>query len=153
MKWITLIARLIIGSLFIYASVYKILDPAAFSTSIRNYGLIPTAYSNLTALTLPWLELGAGILLILGIQTRAAALLTSLMMLVFLAVTVYAYTIGLDTDCGCFSSSAQSAGRIGITYILRDSGLAFLSLWILICDRGDFSLASAQKNNQEIKEL
>lgn len=146
MKWITLIARLVIGSLFLYASVYKILDPSAFSASIRNYGLIPTVYSNLTALTLPWLELVAGSLLILGIQTRAAALLTSLMMVVFLGVMVYAYSIGLDVDCGCFSSSAQSGGRIGIAHILRDSGLVLLSLWTLICDRGDFSLASAQKS-------
>ena len=58
MKWITLLARLLIGSLFIYASIYKIFDPSAFAASIRNYGLIPPIYSNLIALTLPWLELG-----------------------------------------------------------------------------------------------
>ena len=79
-------SRLVVGFLFIYASAYKILDPGEFAGSIRNYGLIPPVFSNLVALTLPWLELVSGAFLILGIQTRASALLTSLMMLVFLGV-------------------------------------------------------------------
>lgn len=141
MKWITLIARLLIGLLFIYASIYKILDPSAFAVSIRNYGLIPAAYSNLIALTLPWIELVAGAFLVLGIQTKPAALLTSFMMLVFLGMMIYAYSIGLDIDCGCFSSSSKSSGRIGIIHIFRDGGLALLSFWALICDNGDLSLA------------
>jgi uncharacterized membrane protein YphA (DoxX/SURF4 family) len=141
MKWITLIARLLIGLLFIYASIYKILDPSAFAVSIRNYGLIPAVYSNLIALTLPWIELVAGTFLILGIQTKPAALLTSTMMLVFLGMMIYAYSIGLDIDCGCFSSSTQSSGRIGLIHIFRDGGLVLVSFWALIYDHGDLSLA------------
>jgi uncharacterized membrane protein YphA (DoxX/SURF4 family) len=136
-------SRLVVGFLFIYASVYKILDPGEFAGSIRNYGLIPPVFSNLVALTLPWLELVSGAFLILGIQTRASALLTSLMMLVFLGVIIYAYAIGLDIDCGCFSSSTESTGRIGLFHIFRDGGVALLSFWVLVFDKGEFRIVSA----------
>jgi putative oxidoreductase len=143
MRWITLISRLVVGFLFVYASAYKILDPGEFAGSIRNYGLIQPVFSNLVALTLPWLELVSGAFLILGIQTRASALLTSLMMLVFLGVIIYAYTIGLDIDCGCFSSSTESTGRIGLLHIFRDIAVALLSFWVLVFDKGEFRIASA----------
>jgi uncharacterized membrane protein YphA (DoxX/SURF4 family) len=136
-------SRLVVGFLFIYASVYKILDPGEFAGSIRNYGLIPPVFSNLVALTLPWLELVSGAFLILGIQTRASALLTSLMMLVFLGVIIYAYAIGLDIDCGCFSSSTESTGRIGLFHIFRDIAVALLSFWVLVFDKGEFRIVSA----------
>ena len=140
MKYGVLAARLVIGSLFVYASIYKIFDPAEFSVAIRNYMILPPQWSNLAALTLPWIELAAGSLLILGIQTRPAALLTTGMMAVFLAAVIYAYTTGLDIDCGCFSSAVDSEGRIGLFHVFRESGLFLASLAIVLFDRGAFSL-------------
>jgi putative oxidoreductase len=138
-KHLTFAARLLIGAIFIYASVYKIWDPAEFAVSIRNYMIIPVSWSNLAAVTLPWIELGAGALLILGIGARPAALLTTGMLVVFLAAMIYAYSIGLDIDCGCFSSTASSQGRITLFNLARDSTLAIISLFIVLADRRDFS--------------
>jgi uncharacterized membrane protein YphA (DoxX/SURF4 family) len=140
LKYLTLAARLLIGSLFVYASVHKILDPAAFAIAVRNYLIIPPAWSNLVALTLPWVELAAGLFLIVGIQTKPSALLTTGMLAVFLAAIIHAYAIGLDIDCGCFSSGSSSPGKIGIYHLVRDSALFFTSLFILLADRGEFSL-------------
>jgi uncharacterized membrane protein YphA (DoxX/SURF4 family) len=136
-----LIARFVIGGIFIYASVSKIGNPAAFAEDIRNYMLLPEAWSNVLAMTLPWIELGAAAFLILGVQTRASALLTTGMLTVFLAAIVYAYSIGLDIHCGCFGSASASAGRIGIWHILRDAALVLISLFILVTDRGAFRVA------------
>jgi putative oxidoreductase len=144
LKYIVLGARLLIGGLFIYASIYKILDPAAFAASIRNYMIIPLSWTNLVAVMLPWIEIGAGLFLILGIQTRPSALLTSGMLAVFLGAVLYAYSIGLDIDCGCFSSAAGSAGRIGPWTIARDAAILLTSFLILVWDRGDFSIARLQ---------
>lgn len=143
MKYGVLAARLLIGSLFVYASIYKILDPADFANAIRNYMILPPQWSNIVALTLPWIELFAGSLLILGIQTRPAALLTTGMLSVFLCAIVYAYAIGLNIDCGCFETASNSEGSIGILYVFRDSGLVLVSLGIVLFDRGDFSLERA----------
>ncbi len=146
MKYLTLAARLLIGGLFIYASIYKVWDPASFAVSVRNYMILPPDYSNLAALTLPWIELVAGVFLILGIETKASAFLTTGMLAVFFGAILYAYSIGLDIDCGCFSSSAGSAGKISPYHIARDSMLLIISFLIIVVDKGDFSVLSALKS-------
>ncbi len=120
--------------------MYKIWAPAEFAVSIRNYMILPVSWSNIVAVTLPWIELGAGALLILGIFTRPAALLTTGMLAVFLGAMIYAYSIGLDIDCGCFSSAASSQGKITLFNLVRDSTLVIISLFIVLADRGDFSV-------------
>ena len=139
-KYLTLVARLFIGGLFVYASIYKINDPVNFAVSIRNYMIVPPSWSNLLALTLPWIEIGTGGFLILGIQTKPSALLATGMLGVFLGALIYAYSTGLDIDCGCFSSADSSSGRVGIYHLVRDTFLVLISLSILITDRGHFSI-------------
>src|SRR5208283_4460492 len=128
--------------MFVYASIYKVFDPADFAVSIRNYLIIPASWSNIVALTLPWIEIVAGVFVILGVQVRPAALLTTGMLGVFLGAIIYAYSIGLDIDCGCFGSAATSGGRIGVVHIARDTALFLISLFILVADRGNLSVFS-----------
>jgi len=143
LKYFIFAARLLIGIVFVYASIYKILDPESFALSVRNYMLVPPSWSNLVGMTLPWVELGAGVFLILGIQTKPSALLTTAMLAIFLGAMIYAYSIGLDIDCGCFSSAAKSTGKIGTYQLGRDTLLLLVSLFILVTDRGDLSLSNA----------
>jgi putative oxidoreductase len=141
MKYLTFAARLIIGGLFIYASIHKIIDAADFAASIRNYMIVPPAWSNILAITLPWIEIGAGGFLILGLQTKPAALLTTGMLGIFVSALIYAYSIGLDIDCGCFTSAAASTGRVGMYHLVRDTSLFLISLFIVVADRGNFSIS------------
>ena len=141
MKYVVLAARLLIGCLFVYASVHKIMDPADFAVSIRNYLIIPPEWSNVAALTLPWIEVTSGLLLILGIETRPAALLTTGMLAVFVAAMAYAYSIGIDINCGCFSSAASSSERIGVIHLVRDTSFFIVSLFIVVADKGDLSVS------------
>ena len=57
--------RLIVGGVFIYASIDKIIDPYSFSKAISSYEFSSTLglsmFDNLLALTLPWLELILGL--------------------------------------------------------------------------------------------
>jgi len=138
--YLVLAARLLIGALFVYASFHKLLDPAEFAQAIRNYQLGPAELTNLAAMILPWLELIAGALLILGIQTKPSALITTCLLAVFLVGLYRAYFIGLDIACGCFSSAAASAGRIDVLTLARDTALFVISLFIVVGDRGEFSL-------------
>jgi uncharacterized membrane protein YphA (DoxX/SURF4 family) len=80
--------------------------------------------------------------LILGIQTRPSALLTTGMLAVFLIAVIYAYSIGLDIDCGCFTSAESSKGRIGPYHLMRDTSLFLISLFIVITERGTFSVTN-----------
>lgn len=142
MKYLVLAGRLLIGGIFIYASIYKLFDPADFAVAIRNYLIIPAAWSNVIALTLPWIEIVAGVFLILGIQVKPSALLTTGMLGIFFGAVVYAYSIGLDIDCGCFGSAAGSSGRIGIVTIVRDAAVLLISIFILLGDRCNLTVTS-----------
>ena len=152
MKYLVLAARLFIGGLFIYASVHKILDPAEFAQATRNYLILPTAWTNIVAITLPWIEFVAGLLIILGIETAAAALVISGMLAVFLPALFYAYFTGLDIACGCFSSSANSAGKITIVTLLRDSLILLIVLFILVADRGHFQLIRSGQTREAARQ-
>lgn len=153
MKYLVLAARWLIGGLFIYASIHKLLDPAQFAVSVRNYMIIAPAWSNLVALTLPWIEVVAGLFLIVGIQTRPSALITTGMLAFFLGAMIYAYSIGLDIDCGCFSSGASSGGRIGLYHLGRDTLLLLTSLSILLLDQGAFSVAGVSIRGHRLNVL
>ena len=140
MIYLTLAARILIGAPFVLAGFSKIFDPGDFAVSIRSYMMLPPGWTNLAAMTLPWIEIGAGSFLILGIQTRPSALLITGMLGAFLAALVHAYSIGLDIDCSCFISAVSSSGRIGIYHLVRDGILFLISLFVLVTDRGDLSI-------------
>ena len=64
-KYLLLIFRLCLGSVFIYASIDKIIDPRTFSNLIDNYHITPYLLNNIFALFIPWMELIIGVLIIL----------------------------------------------------------------------------------------
>ena len=66
--------RVILGIIWIWASINKIQDPAAFARAINNYHVIPFGLENAIAIFLPWLELIIGIFLISGILVNGASL-------------------------------------------------------------------------------
>ena len=94
---------------FIAASLDKISNPYEFSESITNYKITPYWVSNFVALTLPWIELICGLLLIissLSILRRFGLLdisnnLIILMLLWFVFILAIASLKGLEIDCGC----------------------------------------------------
>ena len=52
--YLILIIRVVLGAVFIIASVEKIADPSAFATSIDNYRIISGSFSLFLATTMPW---------------------------------------------------------------------------------------------------
>ena len=103
--WLSLLVRVFIGGYFVVAAVPKIIEPLAFATAIMHYGLIPSWSVNAVALVLAWLELLAGVGLIMGIRTRVQSLLCGGMLLIFTLAVAYAVVLGLKIDCGCFGES------------------------------------------------
>ena len=118
-KYTLLALRLVLGGVFIYASVYKIAEPADFARSIYNYRMMPEATINLMAIVMPWLELISGILIIIGPFVRGSALLIGLMLLVFVIAISSAIARGLDISCGCFK--VGEGGRlVGLETLVED---------------------------------
>ncbi|MDD9879980.1 MAG: DoxX family membrane protein [Candidatus Marinimicrobia bacterium] len=124
---VVLIARLILGGVFIYASLDKIAQPAEFAKAIGNYHVVPFGLENLMALALPWLELIAGICLIAGIMVDGATIMVILMNIVFIFAISQALARGISIECGCFSVTTEGGDNIGIQTILRDIGYLVLA--------------------------
>ncbi len=72
--YLSLLSRLLVGGMFIYAAYYKVIDPAAFAKSIWYYHLVWGKLINLMALVMPWIELTIGVALILGFWVKGATL-------------------------------------------------------------------------------
>jgi len=123
---LTLTFRVVLGIVFIYASLDKIQYPADFAIAVQNYRLIPDVLTNLVAIILPWVELVCGICLFVGFFLRESASIISSLIIVFIIVLVSALIRGLDINCGCYGMETQiSWGRI-----LEDIGLLFMAAYI-----------------------
>jgi len=136
------VARVVLGALFFYAGAIKIMDPAAFALAVYNYHILPACLVNMTAIILPWVEVGAGICLVLGLWIPGGALIVSMLLLVFTLALGFNLSRGLDIACGCFSTLA-TAEKITWWYLLRDSSLMAASFMVLCADQGRYSLERA----------
>lgn len=105
--YLLFLIRLVLGFIFIYAGAEKISDPEAFAISISNYRLLPVSTLNFFAITLPWIELVAGVLMIFGIAVRENSSIFFAMLLVFTTAIIISLFRGLSIDCGCFGKGSQ----------------------------------------------
>jgi uncharacterized membrane protein YphA (DoxX/SURF4 family) len=128
--------RWYLGALFVGACLHKIAEPASFALDIATYDILPLAAVNPAAIVLPWVELLAGAMLVIGWRTRAASLLVAAMMLAFLLALAIALARGLDMSCGCFASQGAGEDPISRLTLLRDLAWLALALFVLACDRG-----------------
>ena len=122
--------RLLLGGVFVWASLYKILDPSAFAGVIANYQLLPDALVNGFAVTLPWLELLLGCFLIFGVWLPGAVVLINLLLLVFLGALMFNVARGLDIHCGCFTSDAIGNPKT-TSYLIHDAALITVAAYLL----------------------
>lgn len=100
--WLTVRVQIALGVFFVAAALPKLVDPPSFAHMIYNYRLVPGAFVNLMALVMPWLELLAGLALILGVFTRASAGLVGALLLVFVVAISVNLARGNAIECGCF---------------------------------------------------
>ena len=119
------ICRVIMGIVFIVAALAKIGDVAAFSTQIHNFRMMPVSLENLVAMTLPWVELLAGLSLLLGIRPRSGGLIVTVLMAMFLVAVAVALGRGLDIECGCFGTA--DATRVGLSKLSQNLVMLILA--------------------------
>ena len=90
-SWFGLLSRLILGGVLFAAGWLKIFTPAKSQMSVRAYEVLPISIANFLGIALPWLEVGFGILLILGIAVRLSAIVGGGLMVVFIAAISQAW--------------------------------------------------------------
>lgn len=99
------VLRLLVAGVFLYAGGVKAWDTQQFALDVQNYQLTSWTVSIATAVYLPWLEIFAGLALLVR-KLYAGALLALLgMTVVFLGAIGSAWARGLDITCGCFGKA------------------------------------------------
>jgi hypothetical protein len=129
MKWSAVIlARLVLGAVFVFAGAVKVFNPQLFAAEIDHYSLLPVALINFTAITLPWVELLGGLLLLTGFWVRASATLLAGLTGVFLVAVLTVLVRGLKIKCGCFGTVGTEF--VGWGNIALDTVLLALAAWL-----------------------
>jgi uncharacterized membrane protein YphA (DoxX/SURF4 family) len=146
--WLGVPIRLLIGGLFLWAAWAKIgpsNGPQVFSTAIVAYKLeLPDHLVALATFGVPWTEAIAGVLLILGLWTRASAAVIAAMLLLFIGLGLSAISRHLDIHCGCFGDGTLLCkGGLGWCHIGENSLLTALTLLVVLCSRPALALDNA----------
>ncbi len=132
--------RVGLGGLFCLAAFKKLQDPQSFAEAIKGFKVLDAnEFGHLIitgAFTIPWIELVAGVLLVLGFWTRASALTLGLALVGFIAALISVITRGLNASCSCFGDLNLVCGHeIGWCQVIRNLVL-LVPAWYLVWRQG-----------------
>jgi len=134
--WLTIRVQLALGAIFVIAAIPKIADPPSFAHMIYNYRLVPASLINISALVMPWVELLAGLALILGIWKAAARNLAGILLAIFIIAISINLARDNAIDCGCFNVADRGKTHEQRIYdmkvdVVRDLGMLLMvaQLW------------------------
>ena len=140
--WLTLICRLVLGGVLIAAGVLKIGNLQKSAMAVRAYELLPISLANFLGYSLPWVEIGIGLLLVTGALVRFAGLVGAITMLAFIIAISQAWARGLSIDCGCFGGGGtiDPSQTKYLSEIIRDIGLMALGIYLYFYPTGRFGI-------------
>lgn len=128
------ILHLLFGGVFVYAGIMKAWNPMVFLDDVRSFALLPDPYAAMLSMFLPWLEIFAGLAVIVGVLRKAGLVVLNLSLLLFLGAIVIAWMRGTDIRCGCFGGSSDATSNY-IELIIRDLVLLSLGIWLAFQQR------------------
>ena len=140
--WLTLLARLILGAVLLVAGALKVPNLPKSAMAVRAYEMLPIPMANFLGYTLPWIEIGLGLLLIVGVTVKISGALGGLTMLAFIIAIAQAWARGLSIDCGCFGGGGtiDPEETKYLSEIIRDIGLLAMGVFLYYFPKGKLSL-------------
>jgi len=141
-QWVGLVARLVVAGTLLAAGLAKFSDPAGNVRAVRAYRILPEAVVPTVGHALPTVEIIVGLMLLLGLLTRAFAVVSALFFLAFIIGIASVWARGMEINCGCFGGSGVPANpqRQYAIDIARDTGLLLLSVWLVVWPRTRLAL-------------
>lgn len=130
-QWVTLAARLILGVVLLVAGALKVGSLEASVLAVRAYLILPFELTRPVGYALPIVEIAVGLMLIVGVFTRVAAILGAGLMLAFVIGIASVWARGISIDCGCFGGggAVDAALTQYPLEIARDLGLLACGVW------------------------
>ena len=152
-----LLARWLLGAIFIYTGLVKALHPEVFLKEVHQYQMVHSALLlNAIASGLPWFEVLCGLLLVAGVAVRGSALILALMLVPF-TILVLRRALGIagaeglplcdvKFNCGC------GTGEVFICRKIAENLFLFLlSCWLVTGPGRRFALRFSLGSDQRLK--
>jgi uncharacterized membrane protein YphA (DoxX/SURF4 family) len=133
-----LVARVLVGGVFIVAGASKIGNAAYFAAQIAAFGIVPQPLVAPMALLLPFLEVLLGGYLVIGLYARLAGWIAAIQLLIFAAAIASAVMRGLSLSCGCFGPNDQTV--TSWPEAGRDVALALVAVFVALRGPGMLAL-------------
>jgi putative oxidoreductase len=140
------LSRLVLGGLFLWAAANKVGDMARFAEEVADYQLLPAPVVPWAAALMPGIEVLAGLLLVAGVWARPAALVLSVLLVVFIGALSQSLLRGIDLRCGCFGGSDVATWGT----VWRDAALLALGVAVLWLGPGRFHLGNGTVATREL---
>lgn len=135
MRYLSLIARLILAGVFLYAGLVKASSSAQFANALIPFTFLGDQWLGPISRTLPWVEIGAAILILLPWTRRLGAAVLLVLCLLFIAVLGWALANGIIVSCACFGQDeTPSAAKMAMS-LSRDVALMAMAVIVLVWPR------------------
>ncbi len=140
-----------LGMTFFLSGIRKLTSLKQFSYVVYAYEILPRRISTVYAYILPFIEMGTGLLLIIGIFNTYTSLIIIILLLSFImAISINLFRGRGNIDCGCYGVGSTNIhiGLIyrniiliilciinlyyGRNYLLFNNNIDMLSLFLLI---------------------
>lgn len=133
-----LVVRVVLGAIFVVAGASKVGHAAEFAQQIAAFRLLPQPVIAPMALALPFLEILLGGYLIIGLFTRVAGWVATLLLLVFDGAIASAVLRGMTLNCGCFGTHDSTVTTWA--EVARDAVFVLLAVFVALRPPGMLAL-------------
>ena len=130
---LTSACRYVLAAVFLAAAVTKITVLDSFRDHVLDQAHLPLSVARVVIWVLPWLELTCGACLALGYAVREAALLVSILLILF---TIHSFVNLTEADCGCFLAPVLQP-QYPWWPPLRNMFLLACGVWVALTSCGD----------------
>ena len=147
--------RLVVGGVWIWAGLAKLTDPLGSVRAVQAYELLPASVAEAVGYSLPAIEVVVGIALVLGVMSRGAAVISSVLFVGFVIGIASVWARGIEIDCGCFGGGGydpDASSQYPIE-IARDVALLGASIVVAWVGPGRFALDSVLFRRREPRDF
>ncbi|GAA2004590.1 DoxX family membrane protein [Catenulispora subtropica] len=144
-QWISLVMRVLLAVMWFKYSLGKLGTPESNAQSVRDFRILPESLVTPFGYAQPYFELALGLLLILGLGTRLVALMSALLLLVYIGGIISLGARGIAISCGCGGSGGLvPKGHTRYTLdVIRDLIFMIPAVWLVWKPASKFSLERA----------